>query len=431
MHSRTRSIGAAVVGGATLAVLLPLTASPALAAGPTFPSNPPIVFIGYDAPTTLATLVGSGGGYGLETYATAPVSSYNALGFNPVDGYLYGVSPTQQLLQIDLDGDIESLGTIALPEQVEVNQGTFGLDEGWEGAYFVRTVADTDLLWEIDVTDNSVVSHALSDDVPNVSDIVYRDGFIWAYDGRTESDLYFYRIDLADFSVDSFDASSLGLPLQPYGGQWLYGNGNIGLTGNITGQIFQIAIEGADTDAPTFSVVSTGTGEATTNNDAASILGEPADLALVKAGDATFEPGEAYSYTITVSNAGPGDSSGSQVVDELPAGLESPTTETEGCSIADGILECVHGPLAVDVSYQIVVNGVAADDATSESLTNSANVTGNEEDPNPGNNADVFTPDPVAELPDTGADVGILYAALALLAAGGVAVALRRRTRKA
>ncbi|MGW8482599.1 DUF7507 domain-containing protein, partial [Microbacterium sp. NPDC055903] len=389
---RTR-FGLAVAGALAVVASTFVAAVPASAAA-VVPFNPaqPTVFVGYNTPTTLATADISSGGYDLATLRAADTYTFNALGFNTADNYLYAWDVNEfQMLRIDSVGGVDELPAIAgLDTAQPYNQGTFGLGDD-EGTYFLRVSASTSL-WAIDVDGLSATEITLQSPVENVSDIVYRDGYIWGYDGRSLATRFMYRIDPSNGAVSRFDLSSLALNTQPYGGQWLYGNGNFGLTGNGNGTVYQLAVEGADTASPVFSVVSTNTGIPTTNNDAASVPGAPADLVLEKTGDESFVPGEEYTYTITVTNDGAGDSSGSVVTDDLPAGLQSPASSTDGCEIAAGVLTCSVGPLEVGASTVITVTGVAAANATSASLTNSASVIGNEEDPDETNNTATFTP---------------------------------------
>ncbi|WP_424937091.1 MULTISPECIES: DUF6923 family protein [Bacteria] len=402
MRGAAIGLGLSAVLGAGM-----LVPSAAVAAdGVPFDPAKPAVLIGYDAPTTLArTALGASGRFDLDVIRPAGSVSYNALGFNTEDNYLYAMNnDTQGLLRIDSTGAIEPLGAVAgLPTAgFSYNQGTFGLGAD-AGTYYVRSMNHTGRMWAIDIATQQASEIVLSEQVPNVSDIVYRDGFVWAYDGRTADSRLMYRIDPHSGATSVFDISSLGLTAQPYGGQWLYGNGNIGLTGNTDGTVYQIAIMNGDSANPGFQLVSRDSGEPTANNDAASIMGPGADLAVTKSGDETFTPGEAYAYTITVKNNGAGVSSGSRVVDELPAGLTSPSTATAGCSITSGTLNCTVGTLASGASTTIRVSGTAANDATVDSLRNTVTVDGNEADPNMGNNTATFAPrPPVVPAPSLG-----------------------------
>ncbi|WP_435157026.1 DUF11 domain-containing protein [Amycolatopsis sacchari] len=109
-----------------------------------------------------------------------------------------------------------------------------------------------------------------------------------------------------------------------------------------------------------------------------------ADLGISKAGPANVSVGQAVTYTLVVTNAGPSDSSGYTVTDRIPAGLTNVTTSTPGCAIANLVLTCTGGPLPLRQSATIEVTGTA--DGAVTTLFNTATVTGQETDPNPGNN---------------------------------------------
>ncbi|QDY78209.1 beta strand repeat-containing protein [Streptomyces qinzhouensis] len=110
-----------------------------------------------------------------------------------------------------------------------------------------------------------------------------------------------------------------------------------------------------------------------------------ADLAVMKTGPATVDAGGRISYTITITNNGPDDSSGWTLTDTLPAQIQNPSTGSAGCGIGAGRLTCTGGPLAVGDSVTVTVSGTVADDATG-TITNTATVTGDDPDPNPDNN---------------------------------------------
>lgn len=287
------------------ALMTPVAASAAPADVP-FDSDNATVFIGYGDPTQLATTVinDDGDGFDLQPVGAAAPVGLNALGYNTIDDLLYATrAQGNGAYRIDATGAVEDLGPVPGLPNNQYNQGTFGLGDD-EGIWFVRDLNHENRIWAIDLTQSPAVTSELVLDAPtpNVSDIVYREGYIWGVLGNGTQTIYRIAVDLDNLTghVDSFDASSLGLVNQPYGGQWLYGNGNLGVTGNIDGTVYQIAIEDADSANPTFSVASSAKGQPTTNNDAASILGLPADLSIAKSGDATVAAGDDYTYTITV-----------------------------------------------------------------------------------------------------------------------------------
>ncbi len=71
-----------------------------------------------------------------------------------------------------------------------------------------------------------------------------------------------------------------------------------------------------------------------------------ADLAIAKQADKTaMKAGETVIYTLTVTNNGPTDSSGAQIIDVLPAGM-SFVSSADGCVDSTGTVTCSVGTLA-------------------------------------------------------------------------------------
>ncbi|WP_228388993.1 DUF7507 domain-containing protein, partial [Streptomyces jumonjinensis] len=128
---------------------------------------------------------------------------------------------------------------------------------------------------------------------------------------------------------------------------------------------------------------------ATSNTVRIPFVAIEVDLGIVKTGPASVGPGGQITYTLTVTNHGPDDSTGYTVSDTLPAGLSGAATSTPGCSISAGVLTCTGSALANGVSTTIQVTGTAAAGATS--LVNTATVTGDDDDPNPNNNTSTTT----------------------------------------
>ena len=95
--------------------------------------------------------------------------------------------------------------------------------------------------------------------------------------------------------------------------------------------------------------------------------------------------GENLTWTLQVTNRGASSSTGSTVVDTLPAGV-SFVSASPGCVFtAPSTVTCAVGPLAVSASATIsIVVGVGS--GTSGPLANTATVTGNETDPDPTDN---------------------------------------------
>ena len=120
-----------------------------------------------------------------------------------------------------------------------------------------------------------------------------------------------------------------------------------------------------------------------------------ADLAIAKAASADrVVAGTDLSYTLTVLNTGPSDSTAGLVSDILQPGL-SFAASADGCTATNGTVTC---PFDAIASGETVVLSFDVDVASSvtQSISNSATAIGNE-DPNPAND----TSDPVV----TGVDV--------------------------
>lgn len=109
-----------------------------------------------------------------------------------------------------------------------------------------------------------------------------------------------------------------------------------------------------------------------------------ADLAVDKTGPATARPGERLTYTLTVTNNGPADSTGWTVTDPLPAALTGTRTLSPGCEIESATLTCTGTELADGDSVTLQVSGILSPGGTA--VTNTATVTGRDPDPDPENN---------------------------------------------
>lgn len=404
-HRGRRTTAAAVTASAVAALLTSL-APPAAIAAPGDPFDPatPAVFVAQDIPTRLFSSVQGDGSVSFSPEGSAAAFGYNAVGFNSEDNYLYGLrrdtGNRRNLVRIGQDGAVTSLGDVtglATPPGIEVyNEGTFG-SGATAGVLYARfSGATSNYMAAIDVSAGTATGITLSAAIPTLSDIFWKDGFVW---GAASNDRM-YRINPVTGAVTSWP---LGLGVSTaFGAQWVYGNGNIGLSANSTGTIYQIAIANAAGATPSFTLVSQTPGPASGNNDGASIPGLDVDLGIVKSGPSFYEAPTSISYTLTVTNNGPGASSGFLVRDPLPAQVTSATTTTTGCSIVSGEVRCTLGELAVGATRTITVSGQITAGTTVD-IVNTATVAGNERDPNPANNQSTSTarpaPDACAAVP--------------------------------
>jgi uncharacterized repeat protein (TIGR01451 family) len=150
------------------------------------------------------------------------------------------------------------------------------------------------------------------------------------------------------------------------------------------------------TTAPTFtgtSISNTATVTSTTsdpaaNNSATAVtsFGPPStDLAIVKSGPASATTGSTITYTITVSNNGPATATNVTVSDPTPPGLSF--VSAGGSCI--GAFPCNAGALTSGQSATITATYNVT--AASGSITNTASVSQDGIDPNPGNDTSSVT----------------------------------------
>jgi len=246
-----------------------------------------------------------GGNNSVALSATGGVdpANYNAIGFDANDMYLYGIEVgSNRLVQIGQNGVTATLGAVVgLPVQggsVTYNAGDVG-----EGTYsdtlFVRTsdnsAPNDTYMWLVDVTSLTAQRVTLSQAVPNTADLVWYDGYLWAFDGNNGANPRMFRIAPSG-QVDLFSLPDLGIATDSYGAQWAYGNGMIGILGNQTGNLYQLIISDPTGATPTFQVFATLSGPQTSGNDGASYKGIPDDGSDTATSTPVTAP---VSYTIT------------------------------------------------------------------------------------------------------------------------------------
>jgi uncharacterized repeat protein (TIGR01451 family) len=149
----------------------------------------------------------------------------------------------------------------------------------------------------------------------------------------------------------------------------------------------------------------------------------PADLSVAKSADfATSTPGATATYTIVVTNNGPGAAANVVVTDDLPAG-STLVSSSAGCT-GTTTVTCTVGTLAAGGSATIPL--VVTLPPTPGTVVNTARASTTSTDPTPGNDsatAAIVTQVPAATIP---ALSPIALAFLALTIASIVLVVLRR-----
>jgi len=403
----------------------------AYAAGVPFPRGQGIVFVSQGSPTRLYQSVQTPGTNTANFFPIGSVQTitYNAMGLNPTDMYLYAINAaTDRLIQIDSTGATYALGAVTglpiLTGSQTYNSGSIGnctpLNTLW-----VSASSATSTIYGIDVAASPATATALhltaginmsSGTIPNLADFVCMDGYLWGVYGDGGNTAAYpngmYRISITTGAVDWF--SLAGLPSiqwnsSSFGAQWFYGNGNLGISNNATGRIYQIIINDPDTATPTFAEASVLFGPASTTNDGASYAGDPVDLSLIKTattdygpfgpdGDNdTYTPGSVITYTLTVTNNETNiTSSGFYITDTMDAAIDPATItfDSSNCYISNtgspAIVTCVYGTLAPGESATFNIYAITPT-TIGGSIVNTATVFGNEADPNPTNDTALIT----------------------------------------
>ncbi len=374
---------------ATVAQVLGTTTSALASPGPAFACTTPTIFLSQGDPTQLQYSQYGAGSVTFSDLGAPYTLRYNALGFDPLNGYLYAYtagSGNNSLLQIDGTGAVTSLGAVTgLPS------GGF-LDGAFDpaGNLWVTAGDGSNVAEEINVnsTPPAVIQSLNLSATFYPDDFTYANGFLWGMDGFFTNKIKIYRLNIATGEVDTFNAPnqiSAGTGL--FGAAWTYGNGNLGFSNNSTGDVWQIATANPAA-TPTFSVVSHYSGPSSTTNDGAACTAIPTDLSVTKSGPATVSPGGTVTWTLAVTNNGPGGSSGFAVSDTVPPGVTDVSTSTPGCSVSGNTVLCSEGALPSGSSESPTITLMGTAPATNGTcFTNTAIVTANESDPNQANNS--------------------------------------------
>ena len=131
---------------------------------------------------------------------------------------------------------------------------------------------------------------------------------------------------------------------------------------------------------------------ANNTSSSTSIVGYPnqSDVAILKtASPSPVDQGTTLTYTLQISNNGPGVAQGVMVSDPLPTGqvtFVSVSTTQGTCSQAGGIVTCTIGTLSVGGLAIVTINTTANTFSSTTDAANTATVTSTTTDPNQANN---------------------------------------------
>ncbi len=366
------------------------TAASAATPGPAFTCSTPTYFLSQGTDTasnpTETQLYYSHQDNGSVTYSTlGPAFGhvYNALGFDTTNQYLYAtLLGGNTLYQIDSTGGVTSLGAISGYTGAASQPADGAFDAS--GNYWITGGNGSNKAYEIDVnTSPAAVIGTISLSQPwQPIDYTMIGGELWGVSGSS-----IYRLNLTNGNVSTFNTPS-GVESGDYGAAWTYDNGNLGISDNNDGKIFQIAITNP-TGTPTFSLLDSATGPvAGQSNDGADCVAPvppTADMSITKTGPATVTAGGQVTWSLVVTNNGPDASSGFAVDDAVPSGYTA-ITANAGCVVSGSSVTCAGGALAKGASTTITITATAPS-TYGTCTTNTATVTGDQVDPSAANNS--------------------------------------------
>ena len=374
---RIAAAGAALGLGAALLVLAPSPAAAQLAEPEPFDCARSTIFVAQSValPTggigTQLSKLEAGSGSSTFVPVGPPVApTYNSIAYDPGSDLIWAHDTTGRLIQVDGNGTVYTTGiTAPISNNGLIANDTYYFNAGNEAQ--LRT---------LNLGTLALGSIPLSQ-ATGAADLTNIGGLFW---GNVAGTQQLVRVNPASGAVDVFAAPFLA-PNTGAGAAWTYPNGNLGLSNNGDGTIYQISITNGSTPTPTFALIATSAGPASNGNDGTSCDGLPADLSLTKTSNSPVRPGETITWTLTVTNNGPGDSSGYVVIDSIPAGVTNVASTSPGCTVTTHVT-CVGGVLPAGESDVFIVTGTAPGGGPT-TLTNNAFVLGNEQDRNTANNS--------------------------------------------
>jgi len=372
-RSRLRTITNTLLS-TTLAVAVAATslffADSAQAAETAFNPSEASIYVSSGAPTQLYKATNNGSAVSFNPLGGAATGTYNAISYNTADNFLYGIQventdaiPRGALVRIASDGTAQRVGTVIVPNSARL--GTFGPD----GYLYVAQSGNTGVA-VINTATGRLNRRLVLSQVPATGDWTMASGFFWGVQGGS-----IYRTNPLTGQINGFPSP---LPSGSYGANWTYGNGNLGFVNNDTGELFQVQVTDPST-APRFKTYTMGTGPASSDNDGAASPGLPTDLAVKVDGPATLIADKSVKYTVSVTNQGPGDSSGFIVADLVPEELQNIQSSDTRCTVDGNNAQCIGGFLAAGSSTTFTITATAPS-SLARAVVNTATVTANEQD---------------------------------------------------
>ncbi|WP_035098771.1 DUF11 domain-containing protein [Devosia sp. LC5] len=358
---------------------------------PSFGACTPTMYLSIGgAPTQLVSVDTSTNPFGFPPVGAPYSGTYNAIGYNPNDNYIYsavwdGVS-RHKLLRVGGDGSVVDLGPIAGgginvgDDATVLASGVIGAD----GFYYVKNNAQVDRLYRIDLSTLTATLITMSQPL-DTADFAWNNGLIYTH---SLVNGFLYSINPATGAVNPIGPSGV---IDVFGSMISASNGIFGRLNN--GGFYRFDLT---TGAATLiSSSPTGAGDGAKCPTTAVTL--PADVQISKTDNATvYSPGTDVTYTIVVSNDGPFGVQGAAVEDPLPAGISTANWICVGagggvCGVASGvggISSTANLPVGGTATYTLtmsVPSGFTGD------LVNTASVTNPPDSPDPDTSTNTST----------------------------------------
>jgi uncharacterized repeat protein (TIGR01451 family) len=375
--------GVILGSGTILSAPAPAHAAP----GDAFPVGDPAIYSAQGQASPLyRSVIGADGTITTSAVGAAVPFSYNVLAYRPADDYLYAIVsiastgfPVGSLVRIGQEGVSTRVGTGIIAAGTTQTTGAVGAN----GNLYSMQGNSTTLYVTNPTTGSNVGTVALSQ-APSVADFTVANGFLWGITNVANTTRQIVRISPVSGAVAVYALPVEMSQAAAYGGAWTFGNGNLGFS-DTAGTVHQVAVTNPTATLPTFSVVAQNFGAPTVMNDASAAPGQATDLSIAKRGPVALTPGGQVTYSLTVTNAGPGQSSGHTISDVVPAPLSNVATTAPGCTVVGNTVRCLGARLAVGASVTYTIRASVLAGITA-GVVNSATVTAYEADASTANN---------------------------------------------
>ena len=185
---------------------------------------------------------GGGAPTGMTALGSSPFV-YNAIAFNPHDGYLYAIAEpphSPDLLRFDQTGAVTDLGPVTglpqLPTYTQYVTGAFGAFDASTGLMWVFADTAHQTAYAINVITDSVVQTLTLSAPLFAFDWAWHGGYMWALDNN-----YLYQVNLTSGQVLKQPvATGNGSLDQQFNAVWRFANGDLaflGSTGDVLARI--------------------------------------------------------------------------------------------------------------------------------------------------------------------------------------------------